>query len=59
MTVKNYYIPQSKTTVIVEVHDDVRIPVMWAGDSGEVGRRRSEATLVAFYSRQVAHMSQE
>jgi putative hydrolase of the HAD superfamily len=38
---------------------DVRIPVMWALDSGDVGRRRSEATLVEFYSIQVAHMSQE
>jgi hypothetical protein len=38
---------------------EVRIPVMWAGDSGDAGRRRSEATLVAFYSSQVAHMSQE
>jgi hypothetical protein len=37
----------------------MRIPVMWAGNSGDVGRRRSEATLVAFYSSQVAHMSQE
>jgi hypothetical protein len=37
----------------------LRIPVMWAGNSGDVGRRRSEATLVAFYSSQVAHMSQE
>jgi hypothetical protein len=37
----------------------LRIPVMWAGGSGDVGRRRSEATLVAFYSSQVAHMSQE
>jgi hypothetical protein len=37
----------------------LRIPVMWAGDSGDVGRRRSEATLVVFYSSQVAHMSQE
>jgi glycosyltransferase involved in cell wall biosynthesis len=37
----------------------VRIPVMWALDSGDVGRRRSEATLVEFYSIQVAHMSQE
>jgi len=37
----------------------LRIPVMWAGDSGDAGRRRSEATLVAFYSSQVAHMSQE
>ena len=35
------------------------IPVMWALDSGDVGRRRSEATLVVFYSSQVAHMSQE
>ena len=37
----------------------LRIPVMWALDSGDVGRRRSEATLVEFYSIQVAHMSQE
>jgi hypothetical protein len=37
----------------------LRIPVMWAGDSGDVGRHRSEATLVVFYSIQVAHMSQE
>jgi len=37
----------------------VRIPVMWALDSGDVGRRRSEATLVEFYSIEVAHMSQE
>jgi hypothetical protein len=39
--------------------DKLRIPVMWALDSGDVGRRRSEATLVEFYSIQVAHMSQE
>ena len=38
---------------------ELRIPVMWALDSGDVGRRRSEATLVEFYSIQVAHMSQE
>jgi hypothetical protein len=38
---------------------EVRIPVKWAPDSGDVGRRRSEATLVEFYSIQVAHMSQE
>jgi hypothetical protein len=37
----------------------LRIPVKWALDSGDVGRRRSEATLVEFYSSQVAHMSQE
>jgi hypothetical protein len=37
----------------------MRIPVMWAGDSGDVGSRRSEATLVVSYSSQVAHMSQE
>jgi hypothetical protein len=37
----------------------LRIPVMWAGDSGDVGRRRSEATLVVSYGSQVAHMSQE
>jgi hypothetical protein len=26
----------------------VRIPVMWATDSGDVGQSRSEATLVVF-----------
>ncbi len=26
----------------------LRIPVKWAGDSGEVGQSRSEATLVVF-----------
>ena len=39
--------------------EKLRIPVKWAADSGDVGRRRSEATLVEFYSIQVAHMSQE
>ncbi|MHB2008246.1 MAG: hypothetical protein ACYCOX_09360 [Acidobacteriaceae bacterium] len=37
----------------------LRIPVKWAADSGDVGQNRSEATLVAFYVRHVAHMSQE
>jgi hypothetical protein len=37
----------------------LRIPVMWAPDSGDVGSRRSEATLVGIYSNQAAHMSQE
>ena len=27
---------------------EVRIPVKWAGDSGDVGQSRSEATLVVF-----------
>jgi len=35
---------------------NVRIPLKWAPDSGDVGRRRSEATLVEFYSIQAAHM---
>jgi hypothetical protein len=26
----------------------LRIPVKWAGDSGDVGQSRSEATLVVF-----------
>jgi hypothetical protein len=26
----------------------LRIPVMWAGDYGDVGQSRSEATLVVF-----------
>jgi hypothetical protein len=42
-----------------EFRPHLRIPVKWALDSGDVGRRRSEATLVEFYSSQVAHMSQE
>jgi len=37
----------------------LRIPVKWAPNSGDVGRRRSEATLVEFYSIQVARMSRE
>ena len=37
----------------------LRIPVMWGSGSGDVGRRRSEATLVVFYISQAAHMSQE
>jgi hypothetical protein len=47
------------STCIQERLHFVRIPVKWAPDSGDVGRRRSEATLVEFYSSQVAHMSQE
>ena len=35
---------------------DVRIPLKWAPDTADVGRRRSEATLVEFYSIQAAHM---
>ena len=42
--------------VIYEKTHEVRIPVKWAPDSGDVGSRRSEATLVEFYSSQVAHM---
>ena len=34
----------------------VRIPVKWASDSGDVGRSRSEATLVVFYVSKVDHM---
>jgi hypothetical protein len=33
--------------------------VKWSADSGDVCQYRSEATLVAFYSIQVDHMSQE
>jgi hypothetical protein len=39
--------------------DQLRIPVMWATDSGDVGQSRSEATLVVSYISYVAHMSQE
>jgi hypothetical protein len=35
---------------------EVRIPVKWASDSGDVGRSRSEATLVVFYVSKVDHM---
>jgi hypothetical protein len=38
---------------------EVRIPVMWATDYGDVGQSRSEATLVVSYISYVAHMSQE
>jgi hypothetical protein len=34
----------------------VRIPVKWSTDSGDVGRSRSEATLVVFYVSKVDHM---
>ena len=34
----------------------LRIPVKWASDSGDVGRSRSEATLVVFYVSKVDHM---
>jgi len=53
------HLTASELTEIALLGAIVRIPVMWAGNSGDVGRRRSEATLVAFYSSQVAHMSQE
>jgi hypothetical protein len=40
----------AKTSVPVFSADvrKVRIPVKWAGDSGDVGQSRSEATLVVF-----------
>jgi hypothetical protein len=38
---------------------NLRIPVKWSGDSGDVGRYRSEATLVDFYLSEVDHMSLE
>ena len=49
----------SDQTSLPEFNDILRIPVKWAPDSGDAGRRRSEATLVESYSIQVAHMSQE
>ena len=54
------YDPRDLSRVYFRDDDgELLIPVMWALDSGDVGRRRSEATLVAFYSSQAAHMSQE
>ena len=38
---------------------DVRIPLKWGTDSGEVGQRRSVATLVTAMISEVPHMSQE
>ena len=37
----------------------VRIPLKWGTDSGEVGQRRSGATLVTAMISEVPHMSQE
>jgi hypothetical protein len=37
----------------------VRIPLKWGNDSGDVGQRRSEATLVIAMISEVPHMSQE
>ena len=37
----------------------MRIPLKWGTDSGEVGQRRSEATLVTAMISEVPHMSQE
>jgi hypothetical protein len=39
-----------------EIAELLRIPVKWASDSGDVGRSRSEATLVVFYVSKVDHM---
>ena len=41
---------------IFALEHDLRIPVKWASDSGDVGRSRSEATLVVFYVSKVDHM---
>jgi len=38
---------------------EVRIPVKWSADSGDVGQCRSEATLVGSYISRVDRMSQE
>jgi hypothetical protein len=40
--------PFFKQTQQYPVWDEVRIPVKWATDSGDVGQGRSEATLVVF-----------
>ena len=37
----------------------MRIPLKWGTDSGEVGQRRSEATLVRDIIAEVPHLSQE
>jgi len=37
----------------------VRIPVKWGTDSGDVGQRRSEATLVTDIISEVPHLRQE
>jgi hypothetical protein len=36
---------------------ELRIPVMWATDYGDVGQSRSEATLDVFYISYVAHIT--
>ena len=37
----------------------LRIPLKWGTDSGEVGQRRSEATLVTAMISEVPHMRQD
>jgi len=37
----------------------MRIPLKWGTDSGEVGQRRSEATLVTAMISEVPHMRQD
>jgi hypothetical protein len=37
----------------------MRIPLKWGTNSGEVGQRRSEATLVTAMISDVPHISQE
>jgi hypothetical protein len=44
---------------ILSLHEWVRIPLKWGTDSGEVGQRRSEATLVTAMISEVPHMSQD
>ena len=51
------FLPVRDFRRIVQRYDgDMRIPVKWASDSGDVGRSRSEATLVVFYVSKVDHM---
>jgi hypothetical protein len=46
----------AKDELGVQISFGLRIPVKWASDSGDVGRSRSEATLVVFYVSKVDHM---
>jgi hypothetical protein len=43
----------------VLLYEHLRIPLKWGNDSGDVGQRRSEATLVIAMISEVPHMSQE
>jgi hypothetical protein len=61
-SVKRKIFPDGNTSVEEATSPQLHRPLvdtLKGSYSGDVGRRRSEATLVAFYSSQVAHLNQE